>query len=98
MKITTDKTEYVTLWANTNFSTICLKEHYNHGDWNKTGHGRKFGRLSTPELPVASARNPAKFNELILKHEGEVVVLGYNDDPFVWRGTPQEFVEYWMVD
>jgi hypothetical protein len=30
--------------------------------------------------------------------EREVVVVGHADDPFVWRGDVQEFLEMWEVD
>lgn len=102
--LTTDPEEYAKVWLETPFAAICLKEHPEHGTWNKHYHGaesmvaRKYGRLSSPAIRQGQVHNQTQTNELILAHKGEVIVIGHPDDRFVWRGSPQDFIEWWLVD
>jgi hypothetical protein len=99
-EITTEPTEWANRWMDTPVNAICLKERADHGDWEKQPDSvkRKFGRLSTPVVIVGEIKSDAEFDNIIHNHQGEVIVIGHRADAFVWRGTPQEALEMWMVD
>jgi hypothetical protein len=102
MTKTTNKAEFHYIWMDTSYRAICLKERPDHGDWNKDGHGdilkRQFGRISTPPLRQRECMGKQEFLKALNEHKGEIIVIGHADDPFVWRGDLQEFLETWEVD
>jgi hypothetical protein len=87
-------------WMDTPMSALCLKERGDHGDWLTQGGilKRKFGRLSVPPIQIGDIQTSKEFEAAIRDHEGDVIVVGHNDDAFVWRGSVDEFLEMWEVD
>ena len=90
-----DKTEWMKLHIDTKIKALCVKSI----NREPNGFSKNFGRLAKPEVVVGDLHTNEALHMLLRSKNEEVVVIGHPDDAgFIWKGTPQEYIETWVVD